>query len=102
MLSAQQPHATAQPSVPSQAPPRVRATAIDRLPRVVALPPGADAGSGTARPQELIPFRTRQAAALQAATDRARVAFGLDALAIGVSVHGTSGWTGASGWRATG
>ena len=102
VLSAQQQHATAQPSVPSKAPPRLTSDPIDRLPRVVALPPGADTGSGTARPQELIPFRTRQAAALQAATHRARVAFGLDALAIGVSVHGTSGWTGASGWTRDG
>ena len=102
VLSAQQPHATARPTLPSKAPSRVTGDPIDRLPPVVALPPGGDTGSGTARPQELIPLKARQAAALQAATHRARVAFGLDALAIGVSMHGTSGWTGASGWARDG
>jgi D-alanyl-D-alanine carboxypeptidase len=102
VLSAQQPHATARPTDPSKAPSRVMGDPIDRLPRVVALPPGGDTGSGTARPQELIALKARQAAGLQAATHRARVAFGLDALAIGVSVHGASGWTGASGWARDG
>jgi D-alanyl-D-alanine carboxypeptidase len=102
VLSAQQPHATAQPSAPSKAPPRVAGDPIDRLPPVVVLPPGGDTGSGTARPQELVPLKARQEAALQAATHRARVAFGLDALAIGVSAHGSSGWTGASGWARDG
>ena len=30
------------------------------------------------------------------------MAFGLDALAIGVSVHGSCGWSGASGWARDG
>ncbi|HEY8179670.1 MAG TPA: serine hydrolase domain-containing protein [Candidatus Limnocylindria bacterium] len=102
VLSAQQPHATAQPSVPWRAPSRSAGDPIDRLPPVVALPPGGDTGSGSARPQELIPLNARQAAALQAATHRARAAFGLDALAIGVSLHGTEGWSGASGWARDG
>jgi D-alanyl-D-alanine carboxypeptidase len=46
---------------------------------------------------ELVPFGAQRAAALQAATDRARIAYGLHSLAIGVSVDGTAGWTGASG-----
>lgn len=58
---------------------------------------GGDIGGGSARFVELAPFLARQAAALQAATDRARAAFGLSALAIGVSVDASSGWTGASG-----
>ncbi len=102
VLSAQAPHATAQPSEPPNGPSRSADDPIDRLPPIVALPPGGDTGSGTARPQELIPLRARQASALQAATHRARVAFGLDALAIGVSVDGTTGWTGASGWARDG
>ena len=87
---------------PSKAPPRVTGDPIDRLPRVVALPPGGDTGSGTARPQELIPLKARQAAALQAATHRARVAFGLDALAIGVSADGTAAGPAPADGRATG
>ncbi len=101
VLSAQQPHATAQPWAPSKAA-RAAGDPIDRLPPVLALPPGGDSGSGTAQPQELIPLRDRQGSALQAATHRARLAFGLDALAIGVSVNGVSGWTGASGWARDG
>ena len=75
---------------------------IDRLPPVVALPPEGIPVRAPRGPQELIPLKARQAPALQAATHRARVAFGLDALAIGVSVDGTSGWTGASGWARDG
>jgi D-alanyl-D-alanine carboxypeptidase len=69
---------------------------MDRLPFVV---PGAggEIGGGSTRPVELAALTTPQAAALQAATDRARIAFGLDALAIGVSIDASSGWTGASG-----
>jgi D-alanyl-D-alanine carboxypeptidase len=58
---------------------------------------GFTPGAGSLRPVELEPLDPRQASALQAATDRARTAFGLDALAIGISVHGRTGWTGASG-----
>jgi D-alanyl-D-alanine carboxypeptidase len=60
-------------------------------------PPSGNASSGSARPVELVPFSAEQAAALQAATDRARIAYGLHTLAIGVSVDGSAGWTGASG-----
>jgi D-alanyl-D-alanine carboxypeptidase len=69
---------------------------IVRLPPFVVPPPG-DRGGGSARPVELAALSAHQAAALQAATDRARLAFGLDALAIGVSIDASSGWTGASG-----
>ena len=68
----------------------------DVLPPVV-VPPGGGIGSGSGRPLELTPLSAEQAAALQAATDRARVALGLDALSVGVSVSGASGWAGASG-----
>ena len=100
VLSAALPKPTVQPSTAHL--PGDWRDPIDRLPPIVALPPGGDAGSGTAQPQELAPLKGRQATALQAATHRARVAFGLDALAIGVSVGGTSGWTGASGWARDG
>jgi D-alanyl-D-alanine carboxypeptidase len=103
VLSAAQPPATTQPSASAPAEPaRGSSDPVDRLPPVVALPTGGDSGSGTAQPQELIPLKARHAAGLQAATHRALVAFGLDALAIGVSVDGTTGWTGASGWARDG
>lgn len=70
---------------------------IEQLPPFAVPPPGGDIGGGSARPVELATLTTRQATALQAATDRARAAFGLDALAIGVSVDASRGWTGASG-----
>jgi D-alanyl-D-alanine carboxypeptidase len=104
VLSAALPTATSQPSVmaPADRPPRSSPDPIDRLPPIVALPPAGDTRSGTAQPRELVPLNHGQAAALQAATHRARVAFGLDALAIGVSVDGTRGWSGASGWARDG
>lgn len=90
-----------QPEVGSPSP-AARATATpppsDRageMPPVA--PPSGDTSSGSARPAELVPFGARQAAALQAATDRARIAYGLHTLAIGISVDGSAGWTGASG-----
>lgn len=104
VLSAVPPRATAIPSMtlPAGTPPRTRPDPIDRTPLVVALPPGGNADSGTAQPQELVSLSALQARALRAATRRARLAFGLDALAIGVSVDGTTGWTGASGWARDG
>jgi CubicO group peptidase (beta-lactamase class C family) len=60
-------------------------------------PPSGETGSGSGRPTELIALSGDQAAALQKATNRARRAFGLDALAIGISIDGATGWTGASG-----
>ena len=79
-------------AVPSPAP----SDAPGRLPPVV-VPPGDGSGSGSGRPVELTPLSSELAAALQAATDRARVALGLDALSVGVSISGSTGWTGASG-----
>jgi D-alanyl-D-alanine carboxypeptidase len=105
VLSAAHPRAaagTSQGAPPTKTQPRRAHDPIDRLPPVVALPTGGDAGSGSARPQELVPLSARQGRELQAATHRARVAFGLDALAIGVAAHGTVGWTGASGWARDG
>jgi len=62
-----------------------------------ASPPPDGQGGGTARPVDLLPVADAEAAALQAAVDRARATFGLNALAIGVSVDGQRGWSGASG-----
>ena len=55
------------------------------------------AGGGTARPIDLLPVSDTEAAALQAALDRARAAFGLNAVAVGVSAGAQLGWSGASG-----
>jgi D-alanyl-D-alanine carboxypeptidase len=60
------------------------------------VPGGAD-GGGTARPIDLLPVSSAEAAALQAAVDRARVAFGLSTVAVGVSADARLGWSGASG-----
>ena len=70
----------------------------EEVPRVAPPSDDATSGSGSGRLAELVPFKADQAAALQAATDRARIAYGLNALAIGVSVDGATGWTGASGF----
>lgn len=56
-----------------------------------------DDGGGTARPVMLLPVPKAQAAALQAAVDRARSAFGLGAVAVGISADATVGWSGAAG-----
>lgn len=61
----------------------------------VASPP--EGGGGTARPVELVPVSAAEAAALQAAVDRARAALGLGAVAVGVSAEAEVGWSGASG-----
>jgi D-alanyl-D-alanine carboxypeptidase len=60
------------------------------------VPGGAD-GGGTARPMDLLPVSSAEAAVLQAAVDRARVAFGLSTVAVGVSADARLGWSGASG-----
>lgn len=60
------------------------------------IPHGPD-GGGTALPIDLAPVSADEAAALQAAVDRARSAFGLNAVAVGVSSGARVGWTGASG-----
>ncbi|MEP7040658.1 MAG: serine hydrolase domain-containing protein [Chloroflexota bacterium] len=60
------------------------------------IPRGPD-GGGTAQPVDLLPVSSAQAAALQAAVDRARAAFGLNAVAFGVSADARLGWSGASG-----
>jgi len=65
-------------------------------PAASPVPPDGQ-GGGTARPVDLLPFADADAAALQEAVDRARTTFGLNALAVGISVDGQHGWTGASG-----
>jgi D-alanyl-D-alanine carboxypeptidase len=60
------------------------------------IPHGPD-GGGTALPIDLQPVSTADAAAFQAAIDGARAAFGLNAVAVGVSAGAQVGWSGASG-----
>ncbi len=60
------------------------------------IPHGPD-GGGTAQPIDLLPVSSAEAAALQSAVDRARAAFGLNAVAVGVSADARLGWSGASG-----
>jgi len=60
------------------------------------IPHGPD-GGGTAQPIDLLPVSSAQSAALQAAVDRAKAAFGLNAVAVGVSADARLGWSGASG-----
>jgi len=92
--------------------PAVLAGAISPTPQPTAPPSGASAipgesrpafphwppsRAGIARPVELVEVRGRTAAALQQALDRARDELGLYALALGVSIDGQAGWSGASG-----
>jgi D-alanyl-D-alanine carboxypeptidase len=96
------PRPAAAPEVAALTPGRSPA-AVSAAPSTAELPPvaspqaGDDIDGGALRPVELAPLSAGEAADLQAATERARAAFGLDALAIGVSVRATAGWTGASG-----
>jgi D-alanyl-D-alanine carboxypeptidase len=86
-------------SVPSQSPPAQGGAppSLDELPPISKTPAGGLGDGGALRPVQLAGLSPDAKAALQAATDRARQAFGLGGLAIGVSVHGSAGWTGASG-----
>lgn len=54
-------------------------------------------GGGSALPVDRLPVSDSEAAALQAAVERARLTFGLGAVAVGVSADGRLGWSGASG-----
>jgi len=56
-----------------------------------------EGGGGTALPRELAPVSAAESAALQAAVDRARLAFGLTSVAVGISAEAQLGWSGASG-----
>lgn len=92
---------TAAPDVvaltPTRSPLPSHTAAAPELP-VASPSAGEEVDGGALRPVELAPLSADQAAALEAATDRARHAFGLYSLAIGVSIHGSAGWTGASGF----
>jgi D-alanyl-D-alanine carboxypeptidase len=86
--------------------PAADATATPRppyLPEATELPyafwpiPHGGEGGGSAQPNELLPVSAKDAAAFQAALDGARAAFGLDAVAVGVSADAQLGWSGASG-----
>jgi D-alanyl-D-alanine carboxypeptidase len=86
--SASQPAASASP----------RASSVPTQP-AASKPVGSqpEGGGGTVRPVALLPVSKAQAAALQAAVERARTAFGLGAVSVGVSADATLGWSGASG-----
>jgi D-alanyl-D-alanine carboxypeptidase len=88
------------PPAGSQLPP-VGATATPRQPVATDLPGAVSPipvdGGGTARPIELLPVSAKVGASFQAALDDARSAFGLDAVAVGVSADAQLGWSGASG-----
>jgi D-alanyl-D-alanine carboxypeptidase len=66
-------------------------------PDAIAPLPHLPDGGGTAQPIDRAPVSEAESAALQAAVDRARAAFGLTSLAIGVSADAQLGWSGASG-----
>lgn len=84
-----------QPSAGSPAPSATPVATLVPTATPVESPP--DDGGGTARPVALLPVSSAEATALQAAVDRARVALGLGAVAVGVSADATVGWSGASG-----
>ncbi len=54
-------------------------------------------GTGTTSPPTLTDASEEDAAALQAAIDRARTSFGLATLTVGLSVDGRLGWSGVAG-----
>jgi D-alanyl-D-alanine carboxypeptidase len=70
---------------------------FDPVPHVILRPQPVDGTVGSARVEELTPVAAGLAAELQLAVDRARTAFDLDTLVVGISVPGGHGWTGASG-----
>jgi CubicO group peptidase (beta-lactamase class C family) len=78
------------------APSALATPAASQIPAATPAPTPPDQ-AGTARPPVLAPLDAAQAAALEAAVARARAAYGLDALAVGVSYGGARRWTGASG-----
>ena len=82
-------------TLPSGALASLRPTATS-LP-VASLPASPLGDGGSARPVELAAVTAAQATDLQAAVDRARQAFGLGAVAVGVSADARVGWSGASG-----
>jgi D-alanyl-D-alanine carboxypeptidase len=86
--SAVEPPVASPTAVPTGSPPEPDAT------------PEATASASPA--PTLGPLTTEQTSALAAATDRARVAFDLDALVIGVSIDGLHEWSGGSGHAADG
>lgn len=103
LLNLALPRPTAAPEVAALSAPSQTPTAEEgslgreALPPIPSPPAGNDVDGGSIVPSELAALSPARAAALEAATDQARLAFGLDGLAIGVSVHGSAGWTGASG-----
>ncbi|MGH6691747.1 MAG: serine hydrolase domain-containing protein, partial [Gammaproteobacteria bacterium] len=54
-------------------------------------------GGGTSRPPGLVPLDADHGAELEAALDRARRAYGLDVLVVGLSIDAERGWSGGSG-----
>ncbi len=88
------PPAVAGPAVPSPT-----AAPTPTAPAPIATPEATTLASPAPTPG---PLAAEEASALAAATDRARVAFDLDALVIGVSIDGLHEWSGGSGHAADG
>jgi CubicO group peptidase (beta-lactamase class C family) len=70
---------------------------FDTQPHTLTRPDPVDWVAGSARPRELRPVPASQAAALQVAVERVRTRFHLSTLAVGISVPGDLGWSGAAG-----
>ena len=85
--------ATASPHSSTAASP---ARSSDAIPPWIGRPPQDETRAG-AFVVDLRPVGDDEALAFQAAIDRARQSFDLDALAVGVSIGGERGWSGASG-----
>ena len=76
--------------------PAVRSVAPEPSDPPISRSPGI-IGSGTTRPPALTDVTEEDAAALQAAIDRAKVTYGLATLTVGLSVDGELGWSGVAG-----
>lgn len=76
--------------------PAARSVAPEPSDPPVSRSPGV-IGTGTTSPPALTDVTEEDAAALQAAIDRAKVAFGLATLTVGLSVDGELGWSGVAG-----
>jgi D-alanyl-D-alanine carboxypeptidase len=84
-------------SPPPAAAPGGASGLLPKLAHALSRSDPADWIAGSARPQELLPISAGQATALQAAVERLRTQFGLDTLAVGISLPGGHGWSGAAG-----
>lgn len=84
------------PSVPAANEPPSQAP-DPSIPHPSHTPPEGSVAPGTSRPPARSPVAAEDGVALQGAIDRARQAFGLATLTVGLSVHGELGWSGVAG-----